>query len=147
MLHHQDHYPPHDFYGDSHPGVQKERQDRGGEPHTIFSIVNGGGDRGVSLAHEGPLLLALAAILLFAKFVLGASTITCIFAVIGYAFMASLGVALHNSYHEPGFFLERYTWYRELRSLHMIHHMDRKNYAIVNVFVDVVFGSFLLVHR
>ena len=98
----------------------------------------------VRVAHEGPIFLGMASILGFAKFVLGTSTVTCMFALVGYVFMASLGSAIHMSFHERGFHLEPYAWYRELRSLHMIHHIHRKNYAMVNVLVDIVFGSLLL---
>lgn len=144
MIHHHETYPQDDFFGDRHPGVQQERQDRGGEPHTLWSLMNPANSATSSLAHEGPIIVGMASILLFAKFYLGASTITCLFALLGYAFMASLGGAIHMSFHERGFHLEQYAWYRELRSLHMIHHMHRKNYAMVNVLVDIVFGSLLL---
>lgn len=145
MIHHRDQYPQDDFYGDQCDFVQDEKNARGGMPHTMLSLMNPLGNSTMkSVAHEGPLVFAMASIIAFAKFVLGASTASCVFALLGYVFMASFGSALHMSFHERNFQLEPYAWYRELRSLHMIHHMHRKNYAMVNIMLDVAFSSLLI---
>lgn len=144
MEHHQDRYPQRDFYGDSHPEVQAERLKRKSRPETIWSLMNPSSSTTLSFFHEGPLLLSMIAIVVAAKLILGATVITCALALVGYGFMASFGSAVHMSFHERGFQWEHYAWYRELRSLHMIHHMERKNYAMVNVLLDLAFGSLAL---
>lgn len=146
MEHHQERYPQRDYYGDEHPAVQQERQDRG-KPHTLLSLMNPVASTTTSLAHEGPLLFIVALVVIFARMVLAVSLASCFFALLGYALMAAVGTAMHMSFHERDFQLEPYAWYRELRSLHMIHHMHRKNYAMVNVLLDVAFGSLLLVDQ
>jgi hypothetical protein len=44
-------------------------------------------------------------------------------------------------FHDRDFELEPCAWYRELRSLQMIRHMYRKNYAMVSVSVMLYFAT------
>ena len=44
---------------------------------------------------------------------------TCAFVVFLLAVMASVGNAMHMSFHVKGFHLEKYDWYMELRALHV----------------------------
>ena len=146
MLHHQDRFPQHDFFGDFIPSMQDARRARGGDPQTMLSLMNPFRREAepTSLAHEGPLVLAVVAVIVFAKFVLHVSTAACVSALFGFLLLVSVGSAIHMSFHERGFELEPYAWFRELRALHMIHHMHRKNYAMVNVILDIMFCSLLL---
>lgn len=145
MVHHRNEYPPHDFFGDDCPSIQERYVSRGFRPLTMLELMNPFGlGTTQTLAHEGPIILGILTILLLAKFVGDVSTLACFAALVGYAFMASFGIAIHMSFHERGFAWEKYAWYRELRALHMIHHMQRKNYAMVNILLDLVFGSLLV---
>lgn len=145
MEHHQDRYPPQDFYGDSHDGVQQQRMSRGNRAATIWELmIDPSGSATMTISHEGPLVFAIGIVLIGANLLLGVSLSTCAFAACGYLFMASFGSAIHMSFHERDFDWECYVWYRELRSLHMIHHIQRKNFAMVNILLDLVFGSLLI---
>lgn len=144
MHHHQARYPQHDFYGDEHPAVQRERAARRGRPASLWALMNPATSATTKLAHDGPLLLGGVAVLLLARVVFEQSVLTCAFIFAGFAFMGIFGSAVHMSYHERNFDWEPYAWYRELRSLHMIHHMHRKNFAMVNVILDLVFCSLML---
>mmetsp|Transcript_19179 Transcript_19179/g.31834 ORF Transcript_19179/g.31834 Transcript_19179/m.31834 type:complete len:135 (-) Transcript_19179:125-529(-) len=118
MLHHQVRYPQRDFYGDFDDDVQGERRTRDLTPHTMLSLMNPmEGNTTSNIAHEGPLVIAVIAILFCAKLIFGVTILTCCFAFLGYAFMSLFGSAVHLSFHERGFQLEAYAWYRELRSL------------------------------
>ena len=85
----------------------------------------------------------MGAILLVGHSVLGHSALTLAFVFALYLVMASLGNALHMSFHVRGFHLERHAWFRELRSLHYIHHIGdmKSNLAMLNMGMDGVFGS------
>lgn len=45
-----------------------------------------------------------------------------------------------------GHWLERYSWFLELRAVHYIHHLHstRHNYAVLNVGLDWLCGSLVL---
>ena len=146
MLHHQDRFPQHDFYGDSKLDMQRKRDARGGGPKTMLSLMNPfrPAAEPTSLGHEGPLVLVVLAVLVFANLLLHVSTTTCLWALLGFLLLMSVGSAIHMSFHERGFQFESYDWIRELRALHMIHHMRRKNYAMVNVILDMTFCSLIL---
>lgn len=77
---------------------------------------------------------------------IGTSSATTAFVLAGYIIMALLGSALHISFHIRGFELEPYAWYRELRTVHYLHHLDDVNFAMVNVFIDVLFGTLKVRH-
>ena len=57
--------------------------------------------------------------------------------------MASIGNALHMSFHVRHFHLERFEWYVELRTLHYIHHLGdmKSNFAMLNMGMDQLFSS------
>jgi len=144
MQHHQDEHPQEDFYGDSNSEVQRKRAARGGTAATLCELMNPSENSTNSLEHEGPLLIGTILTLIFARIIFQVSVSVLFFAFIGYTFMALFGGAIHISFHERNFELECYAWYRELRSLHMIHHMHRKNYAMVNIELDRLFGSLMM---
>lgn len=145
MRHHQVRYPQHDFYGDFNDHVQTQRRARDSKPHTTLSLMRPMGSATTNtIAHEGPLVLAVIAIVVGANLILGVTLLGCAFALVGFVFMSLFGSAIHISFHERDFELEPYAWYRELRALHLIHHMHHKNYAMVNVILDMIFCSFLL---
>lgn len=50
---------------------------------------------------------------------------------------------VHDSFHVRRHPLNRYGWYRRLRRLHFVHHVDMgSNYGIVTMVYDRVFGTF-----
>jgi hypothetical protein len=144
MLHHQVRYPQSDFYGDYDHDVQSERQAYGLSPRTMLALMNPTSSTTTTIAHEGPLVVAVVAIVFVGHLVFRVTILASLLVLLGFGFMSTFGSAVHMSFHERGFELEPYAWYRELRSLHMIHHMHRKNYAMVNVLLDIAFCSFLL---
>jgi len=95
------------------------------------------------LAHEWPLLALLVLLLVGAKLVCGASWGTSACAFVLYLCMASIGNGLHMSFHVRNFHLERFAWYRELRTLHYIHHIGdmKSNFAMLNMGLDQFFHS------
>lgn len=145
MDHHQNEYPQHDYYGDNHPLVQSKRMNRGGRAATLLELMNPAVSTTVTWAHEGPILLGIVGILLAARLLVGLSIGACVFILFGLSFMGSFGSAVHIGFHERDFQLEPFAWFRELRSLHMLHHMHRKNYAMVNILLDLFFCSLMIV--
>ena len=138
MIHHQKSFPKDDFYGDRSGAVKRLYGD---ETPSMLRLMTPKNSMTGTLAHEGPLYILFVAILVIGKLFGGTSwaalgALTLLFLV-----MAMVGGALHISYHVRGFEFERFRWYRELRSLHYIHHIERKNFAMVNTMVDLVFGS------
>ena len=95
------------------------------------------------LAHEWPLLLMMALILLGGKVFCGASWATTGSAFALYFIMGSVGSALHMSFHVRNFHLEKYEWYMELRTLHYIHHLGdmKSNFAMLNLGMDQACNS------
>jgi len=175
MEHHLERFPPGDFYGSAalfaemYPGGKptiwslmdltqttsiadgtalSKELDRGG---AADGAVAGGGGGETSppkhspLAHEWPLLALLILILGGAKLA-GASWATTACAFVLHFCMASVGNALHMSFHVRNFHLERYSWYRELRTLHYIHHLGdmKSNFAMLNMGMDQLFHSLTL---
>jgi len=145
MQHHQDQYPQHDYFGDNDFIVQSQRAERDGRAANLLVLMNPCISTTTTWAHEGPIVLAIVAVILAARIIFELSLGTCAFILVGLSFMGSFGSALHISFHERDFQLEPYAWFRELRSLHMLHHMHRKNYAMVNILLDLVFCSLMLV--
>lgn len=55
---------------------------------------------------------------------------------------------LHKHYHLQHSWLERSRWFRRHRDLHYEHHRDaRRNYAVIDLFWDRLFGTFAEVRR
>jgi sterol desaturase/sphingolipid hydroxylase (fatty acid hydroxylase superfamily) len=66
------------------------------------------------------------------------------FVCVMYLAIGAIGNALHMSFHVRKFHLEEYAWYRELRTLHYIHHLGdmKSNMGMLNlVLVDGLTGS------
>ena len=95
------------------------------------------------LAHEWPILLMMTLILLCGKVACGVNWATTGAAFALYFLMASVGNALHMSFHVRNFHLEKYDWYMELRTLHYIHHLGdmKSNFAMLNLGMDQLFHS------
>lgn len=132
MRHHIKDYPPKHFYG--RPGLKSLK------PNEIFDLTKTTiGD----FQHEGLLFFFVFVIILTGKYI-GSSNLTLLFVTIGYYIMAVIGNAFHASFHIKNFPLEKYKWYRKLRRLHFIHHLENmdKNFAMVNFGVDALFGTY-----
>lgn len=61
---------------------------------------------------------------------------------LGLAFAIWWHVFLHKQYHLCNSPFERFHWFRRKRDLHFVHHRDvHKNYAIVEFWLDSLFGT------
>jgi len=55
----------------------------------------------------------------------------------------ALHAYLHKHYHLQHSWLAQSRWFRRLRELHYVHHYDaRRNYAVIDLFWDRLFGTF-----
>ena len=159
MEHHLERFPPSDFYGSAELYAEMYPC---GKP-TIWSLLDltkttniGDGTAAAQdvtkdkehtpLAHEGPLMVIMAMILVGGYFLVGTPGPALGFATFLYFTMSSVGNALHMSFHVRGFHLEKYPWYLELRALHYIHHLGdmKSNLAMFNLGLDGTFGSLAL---
>ena len=137
MEHHLKSFPPSIFYG--RPGVVKEVY--GFEVPTLWNLMDPRRSTNFTFAHEGPLYIMLAIAVTIARVVVGCSWPTIAFFLVMSVVMGVVGSALHSSFHVRGFQLEGYQWYRELRTLHYLHHLGmRKNdinehHSIFDVFL------------
>lgn len=140
MRHHLKNYPPGRFYGKT----KDTNTELFGVPvPTMWQLMDPRATTVNNLAHEGPLYVMMACILLGGRQLLGSSIATTALVLVGYLIMGVIGNMLHMSFHVPGFELERFSWYAELRALHYIHHLGdmRSNLAMLNLGMDGVFGS------
>ena len=136
MVHHLIHFPPKRFYGTAK--LNKEMYPDG-RPNLwnlmditkTTNIASGtkaektfGQKSHSPLAHEWPLILEMVLILVGGYwFIPGCSLLTILFVFGLYTAVALVGNGLHMSFHVRHFHLEKYAWYRELRTLHYIHHL------------------------
>ena len=137
MHHHHTVYPPAHFFG--RPGQAPTGEDF----WRLDNFLPVGHSTGHPL-HEGPLFILVALELAAGRWLgLGWDTLACV-ALFALAHAAA-GVALHNSFHVRGIWLEKYEWYQELRALHYIHHLGstKHNYAVFNFALDKLLGAFL----
>jgi sterol desaturase/sphingolipid hydroxylase (fatty acid hydroxylase superfamily) len=82
----------------------------------------------------GALIAFLGLLLPFAAFVGFTATLLISFAAHAY---------IHKHYHLQYSWLERSRWFRRHRDLHHVHHRDaRRNYAVIDLFWDRLFGTF-----
>mmetsp|Transcript_8628 Transcript_8628/g.16705 ORF Transcript_8628/g.16705 Transcript_8628/m.16705 type:complete len:677 (-) Transcript_8628:128-2158(-) len=164
MEHHLIRFPPSDFYGSAELYAEMYPN---GKP-TIWDLMDltkttnvadgtalssegvgldasktPAGKKHTPLAHEGPLLLFLFLILVGGWLICGTKLSTLLYVFILYFVVATAGNALHMSFHVRGFHLEKYAWYRELRTLHYIHHLGdmKSNLAMLNMGMDGFFSS------
>lgn len=160
MEHHIDRFPPSDFYGTAELYADMYPE---GRP-TIWGLMNlakttniadgtkasseGAGTTNekqhTPLAHEGPMLLMQLMIVIGGVYWWGTKWSTMGFVCVMYLAIGSIGNALHMSFHVRNFHLEKYAWYRELRTLHYIHHLGdmKSNMGMLNlVLVDGLTGS------
>lgn len=138
MIHHWHNFPPHDFYGDETRSIE---QLYGRENPSLWQLICNTKDGNVRWSHEGSLVLSFGILLLLSTVLTKCSLQVTFAAGLMYAVMGILGTALHMSYHVRGFELEPYAWYRELRAIHFIHHLQDVNFAMVNTTIDLAFGS------
>ena len=88
------------------------------------------------LAHEWPVIFTGLMILIIGMFPpFNTSMATTSFIFVEYLFQATLMNAFHMSFHVRYFHLEKYAWYRELRTLHYIHHLGdmKTNFGMINL--------------
>merc|ERR1712072_584770 len=99
------------------------------------------------MGHEGPLLAGLAVILIVSYIVtvrfLKMSPVPILGAMILYILVALVENAFHIAFHVRDFHLDRFEWFKELRTLHYIHHLGdtRKNFFMVEMFLEGVFRT------
>jgi len=142
LRHHVYTHPPSAFYGIS------TFLDLGKEDcPTFLDLLLQSKTTTTPLAHEGPLYILLAIILVGGRLICGSSLATLGMVFVLYLAMGVIGNAMHMSFHVKHFGLERYAWYRELRALHFLHHLGdmESNLAMVNSGMDNAMGS-LAVH-
>lgn len=61
---------------------------------------------------------------------------------VGVAFAFWLHLYLHEHYHLKDSYLQHFAWFRKKRELHFVHHRSvRKNYAIVEYWIDSIMGT------
>lgn len=53
-----------------------------------------------------------------------------------------VGNYLHLSFHTKNHFLSQYKWFRQLRTMHVLHHNDDINYSIAFFGFDSLFNTF-----
>jgi hypothetical protein len=140
MTHHRVSYPAIDFYGDKTHGIEKAY---GTPTPSMWQIMNPKNGMVMTLHHEGPLYLFMIIIFIFGMKVLKTSWTGLAFVFVFYAVQATVMLSMHMSFHVRGFWMERYSWYMELRALHYIHHLYdmQSNLGMVNMGIDVFFGS------
>lgn len=50
---------------------------------------------------------------------------------------------VHSAYHIPNHWLNKYSWFRIDKKIHLQHHVNPwKNYGIASHFSDVIFGTY-----
>ena len=170
MEHHLDRFPPGDFYGsaklfnemypDGKPTIwnlmdltkttsigdgtalSKELSKK---PASSKSKAKNEVKAHSMLAHEWPMISAQLTLITLCGagvFPGGSGRLAaCVFLL--YFLMSAVGNALHMSFHVRNLHLETYAWYRELRTMHYIHHLGdmKSNMAMLNLGIDSFFGS------
>lgn len=139
MRHHKNDFADDDFYGDASGALARAFK---APPTTLLRLMDPRSSMTASIVHEGPLAAAMLLIIVGGRVLAHTSILALAFVLAGYLLMALIGSALHISFHVRNFELEPFSWYRELRALHYVHHLQHKNFAMVNIHADYVFGSF-----
>lgn len=126
MSHHLRQYPPRDLMSTTYRSAGKDDGLR------AFTPVLAGG--------IGLWLLAL--------WLLGVPWWAVALVVIESAAVGWLHDYVHDGFHLEGFWMTRFAWFRNLRSLHWLHHWNmRKNLGILWFGWDRVFRTFRETHR
>ena len=139
MVHHRNNYPSGDFYGDDTEEGQRLNQAK----PTLLQLMSPFQSSTASLQHEGTLFMLMAVPVASAAF-MQVPWHSIGLAAAMYLVVALVGSAIHISFHIRNFELEPYAWYRELRSLHLLHHETRKNFAMVNMILDFLLHTLQL---
>lgn len=104
-------------------------------PTTARYLADGGEGQEVSLA-----VIALG--LLVASALLGTRPVALAGYALGFAAMLVAGGALHRAMHTRRTPLLAFGWFRDMRLLHLRHHIDPKvNFGIVEYGLDALLGS------
>jgi hypothetical protein len=143
--HHFFYYPPTDFYGDKYAAMWKTDKygllKNGNLWNRVRHLLPGY----TSIAHEA-LLYVFGVSIVWISYMVGVKTegLCCI--TVGYILMGGIANFLHFSFHVKGHWLEAYSWFHELRSLHFIHHVGnaKHNYAIINFSLDKILHSYFI---
>lgn len=152
MDHHILNFNSNNFYGDKNMVSKKIYKDY---TPTFFELLNPKYGTQIQndftvddkdnfvFEHDGSLLLILCIILLVGKLYFHTKTLTLSLILILYIASVTFQSALHISYHVRNVNLEKYDWFRELRAVHFHHHLHNKNFSIIDMGIDVLFGSFV----
>jgi hypothetical protein len=127
-IHHWQIYPPNQFFG-----PEKETDWQSGDHTSSFS------------SHEALLYLLIASQAALA-FCFGEKPLAVGFALLFAIAFGYFGMLLHRSFHIRGHWLERFSWFHVLRSVHYVHHIKstRHNYAVLNIGLDWLMGTLVL---
>ena len=166
MEHHLERFPPGDFYGSAESYAEMYPKGRPSiwtllDLTKTTNIADGtsfedkvntkkkkSGTSGVAahspLAHEWPVLFLVVLNLTVGMLPPFNSSLSTTGMVFVWYFVQGVVInAFHMSFHVRNFHLEKYAWYRELRTLHYIHHLGdmKSNLAMVNLGLDGFFNS------
>jgi hypothetical protein len=97
-----------------------------------------------NIMHEG-LLYVLGLSILAIAHLAGSSSNTLWCAFVGYLLMGFIANFLHSSFHVENHWLVRYSWFRDLRYLHYLHHKGdaKNNYSVLNFTFDKLQGTYI----
>lgn len=139
MIHHIHNFPKDDFFG-----LNRKDKPFYGHTPTFIDLLNPNKSMTLNLGHDGSLFIPLIILVLIGKFVFKNTNLTMLVVLIMYFSYGIFETAMHAALHVKNFEFEKYEWFRELRALHYQHHVDKKNFSIVNMFYDFIFGSLVL---
>lgn len=142
MIHHREYFKHDDFYGDSIDFIKKNYNDK--TPKFMDLIVNPQNSITLDFTHDESLIFMLFVIIVVGKYYYKIDDVTNIACFIIFTGAVIFQIAIHTAYHIRNIELEKYAWFRELRSLHYNHHSHKKNFSMINMLVDVLFNSLLI---
>ena len=138
MEHHMKHFNKNDFYGDKSQRFQKKF---GHIPH-LYELMNPLNTITQDFGHDFSLIILLLLILIIGHTIFKTDYIIIGAVILMYAGDLIFESGIHASYHQRNFGLEKYSWFRELRAIHYLHHQKNANYSIINMLVDMFLNHF-----
>jgi hypothetical protein len=145
MLHHHSYYPAKHYYG-TKKALDTWKID---ENNLLISDSFFGKFRhmlpGYTSIHHELLLYIFGFGILLGSYILRVPTKTIWAAFIGYLIMGFIANFLHQSFHVPNHFLNKYHWFKELNILHFRHHQGstKNNLCVVNFAADKLAGTYV----
>lgn len=140
MNHHKKDFESDDFYGDKSKALIVYENNT----PTFIELLDPSKSMSLHIEHDGYIYLMIILILIISKKVLKLDNYTLGFILLGYILMGIIGSAIHISYHIRHFYFENFSWYRELRTIHYMHHVHEKNFSMVNLFADKIGNTLVL---